>query len=141
MIQCHNSEEWNVQKHHYENLKSYTAASQWCRNPIVPSTNLFKVYAYGAVHLHVFHIILRACVVSHPSCHFSVCKILFTDTNTDRMPVQITSTNHRHKTWGQNSVHAYVCTCAPVFTEEWNVLCTAYSDMKYFRNMLTQTSE
>lgn len=54
------------------------------------------------------------------------------------MPAQ----NYNPKTKNKGSEqHAFifVCTFAPVFTEEKNVLCTAHLDMKYFRNMLTQT--
>jgi len=53
---------------------------------------------------------------------------------------QLKTTTHRHRTRGQNSMQFIsVCTSAPVFTEEKNVLYTAHLEMKYFRNMLTQT--
>jgi len=54
------------------------------------------------------------------------------------MPAQNYSSQTQNKGSEQ---HAFisVCTFAPVFTEVLNVLCTAHLDMKYFRNMLTQT--
>ena len=40
--------------------------SLWCRHPIVPSTNLFTVHVYAAVHLDIFHYNLEGLCCTTP---------------------------------------------------------------------------
>ena len=95
--------------------------SLWCRHPIVPSTNLFTFHVHAAVHLDVFHYNLES------MCYTTPLRSLFCMQNSF----------HWYKYWQNASsklqpsdteqgarIACMHCVCAPVFTEEYSVLCT-----------------